>query len=302
MFWLLLTILAYFFLAIVSLFDRYFLVGSIPSPRIYTFNVVILWFLVGILLIPFGINLPAVSIILVGLASGLIRALAILFLTEGIIRSEVSRIVPAVSGFLPIFAFIFFFLYFPITEIVNLYQIIAFVLLVSGSIVISFSKFTKEFIHFKTLKYPFFSALLFALSFLITKILFMKTDFLTGFFLTSIGGVIFLGSMLVTPSFRKEIFTQKVTQKISGLFIFGQIIGGLGVFAQYYAIFLAKPGQVPIINALEGTRHLFLLFFVFLLFRWKPLLLKEEMGGMALFQKITGVLFIVSGLVLLAFK
>lgn len=301
-FWLLLAILAYFFLAIVALFDRYFLVGSIPSPRVYTFNVAFLWVLVGVFLIPFGINLPALGIILLGLASGLIRSFAILFLTESILRSEVSRVVPAISGFLPIFSFILFFLFFPKTEIVNLSQILASVLLIAGSVLISFKKFNREFINFKTLKHPIFSALFFALAFFLTKITFLKTDFLTGFFLTLIGGVIFIAFMLIYPLFRKEILTQKITQKISGFFILGQIIGGLGVFAQYYAIFLAKPGQVPVVNALEGTRHFFLLLFVFLLFRWKPMLLKEEMKGAVLFQKVLAVLFIVGGLAVLSFK
>src|SRR3989338_7071722 len=117
--WLLLAILAYFFLAIVALFDRYFLVGSIPSAKAYAFNVAVLWFLIAFLLIPLGVSLPVLSLILIGLASGLIRAFAILFLAESIIRSEVSRSVPAISGFLPIFSFIFFILYFPRTELLS---------------------------------------------------------------------------------------------------------------------------------------------------------------------------------------
>jgi len=91
----------------------------------------------------------------------------------------------------------------------------------------------------------------------------MKTDFLSGFFLNLIGGGIFIIFLLLHPRSRKEIFTQKVTQKISGFFLLGQVIGGLGVLAQYYAVFLALPGDVPIINALEGIRHVFLLAFVF---------------------------------------
>jgi len=130
----------------------------------------------------------------------------------------------------------------------------------------------------------------------------LKTDFLSGFFLTlmagAVGGLLFL----LSPGARKEIFTQKTNLKISSFFILGQIFGGLGVGFQFYAIFLASPGQVPLINALEGTRYVFLLFFIFLLSRWNSQLLKEEIRGAALFQKVIAVLFIVGGLAILALK
>lgn len=300
--WLLLAILAYFFLALVSLFDRYFLVGPMPSPKVYTFNVAILWIPFGLLLIPFGLNLPTDWLVLLAaLASGLTRVFAILFLMQGIIKSEVSRIVPANGAFLPIFSFLLFFLFFK-TDSLGSSQILAFLLLLAGSVLLSIKKFNREFLNFQILKYPAISAFLFALSFFLTKYLFLKTDFLSGFFLTLIGGAVGGLIFLIFPLARKEILTQKTNIKISSFFILGQILGGLGVVFQFYAIFLATPTQVPLINALEGTRYVFLLFFIFLLFHWRPALLKEGMMGAALFQKIAAVSFIIGGLALLAFK
>ena len=300
--WLLVAILAYFFLAVVSLFDRYLLIGPIPSPRIYTFNVGILWLLLCLFFIPFGISFPAGNLILLGLGAGLIRIFAILFLTKSIFESEISRVVPAIGGFLPIFSFLFFLLYFPKAEILNLFQLAAFILLLAGSILVSIKKFDKKFFTFKTLKYPVISALLFALTFFLTKILFLETGFLNGFFLVLIGGGLGAAIFLFSPKTKKEIFAQKVSQKVSGFFLLGQTFGGLGVFLQYYAVFLAEAGKIPVINALEGIRYVFLLFFVLLLSRWKPQLLKEEIKGAALFQKATAILLIGTGLILLALK
>jgi len=297
--WLLVTILSYFFLAIVALFDRYFLVGSISNPKVYTFYIGILWFLVCLFLIPFGIILPAGELIFLGLGAGLIRFFAILFLTKSIVRSEVSRVVPAIGGLLPIFSFFLFFLYLPRAEILNLSQLIAFILLVFGSVLISFKKFSLKFFTFKTLKYPLITAFLFALTFFLTKNLFLKTNFLSGFFLLLTGGGIGALSFLILPQVRKDIFSQKISQKISGLFLLGQAIGGLGVIFQQFAIFLAKPGQVPLINALDGIRYVFLIFFVWILSFWRPHLLKEEIKGTTLFQKIFAILFIGVGLALL---
>jgi drug/metabolite transporter (DMT)-like permease len=298
--WLIVTILAYFFLAIVSLFDRYFLVGAIPNPKTYTFYVGILWFFICLFLIPFGITRPGLSLIILGLFTGLIRIFAILFLTKAIVKSEVSRVVPAIGGLLPIFTFLFFFLYFPKTEILNLFQFITFLLLIFGSVLISPKKLSFKDFNFETLKYPIISAFLFALNFFLMKILFLKINFLNGFFLTLIGGGLGAVIFLIFSPVRESIFVQKFTPKISGLFLLGQVFGGLGVLSQFYAVFLAKPAQVPLINALEGIRYVFLLFFVFLLSLWRPHLLREEMKGTILLQKIIAILLIGGGLALLA--
>jgi drug/metabolite transporter (DMT)-like permease len=302
MYWLIVTILAYFCLAIVSLFDRYFLVGPIPNPKGYTFYVGILWFLISLFLIPFGITLPKSNLIILGLIAGLIRIFATLFLTKAIVKSEISRVVPAIGGLLPIFIYFFFFLYLPKTEILNLFQLIAFVLLVLGSVLISLRNFSLKDFNLQILKYPTISAFLFALSFFLTKILFLKTNFLTGLFLILIGGGLGAVIFLFSPSFRKTIFGQKITPQISVFLILGQAFGGLGVLFQFYAIFLAKPDQVPLINALEGIRYVFLLFFAFVTSLFKPKILKEEIGGRVLYQKIFAIFLISFGLAILSFQ
>ncbi len=300
--WFLAAILAYFFLAVVSLFDRYFLIGLIPEPKVYTFWVGVLTFLTAIFIIPFGINLPGKTFILIGLAAGFIRVFATLFLFKGIRQGEVSRTVPAINGFLPIFTFLIFFLFFPNVESFNLFQIIAFVLLVAGSILISLKKISFDFFNFKNLKYPAISAFLFSLNFFLTKNLFLKTDFLSGIFLMLMGVGLGAASFFIFPDFRKSFMVPKISFKVSGLVIFAQILGALAVLLQFYSVFLGKPSQVPLINALEGTRNVFLLLFVFILSRWRPNLLKEKMTGAVGFQKALAVSLIAGGLVILALK
>jgi len=298
--WLLVTILAYFFLAILSLFDRYLLVGPIPHPKIYTFYVGILSLFLCLFFIPLAIPLPEKGLIFLGLGAGIIRILAILFLTKGIVESEVSRVVPAIGGFLPIFSFLIFIPISSSQEILSISQITAFIFLVLGSVLISTKKISLKFLSLANLKYPIIAAFLYALTFFLTKVLFLKTRFLSGFFLIVLGSG--LGSLffLISKKTRKLIFSHKPTQKIGGLFILDQIFGGLGIIFQYYAVFLAKPSQVPLINALEGTRFVFLLGFVFFLSLWRPQLLKEEMKGKILIQKIFAILLIGIGLTILS--
>ncbi len=300
--WFVAAILAYFILAVVSLLDRYILIGPIHEPKVYAFGVGALTFLAAFLIIPFGLNFPSSNLILMGLASGFIRIFGVLFLYEGIRRLEVSRVVPAMNGFMPIFSFLIFFLFFPGVESFGLFTAIAFILLIGGSVLISPKKLSHIFSDFKNLKYPAISAFLLSLNFFLTKNLFMETDFLSGLFLMLVGVGIGTAAFFLFPDFRKHFKTPRISLKASGLLILTQIFGAVGGLLQFYAVFLSKPFQVPLINALEGTRDVFLLLFVFLLSLWRPDILKEKMAGASGFQKILAVLLISVGLVILALK
>ncbi len=300
--WLMFTILAYFFLALVSLFDRYLLIGPIKSPFVYTFWIGILWFFISLALVPFGVAFGDFKILILGLITGFIRIFAILFLNKAILESEISLVIPTVGGLLPIFSLFLFLIFLPETRILNPLYFLAFFLLILGSVLISLKEFSFKFFDFKKLKYPIFTSFLFALNFFLTKILYLKVNFLTGFFLTLFGGGIGAILFLLFPKIKKEILTKKPTSKVSGIFIFGQAAGGLGVLFQFLALYLAKPSQVPVINALEGVRYVFLLFFVFIFSIFKPEILKEEIKGKIFYQKIFAVLLIGMGLAILSFQ
>jgi len=301
MLWLIVAILAYFFLAVVSLFDRYFLIGPTPNPKVYTFQVGILWFLIGLLFLPF-VNFLGINIIFLGILAGLVRIVAIFYLSKSITENEISRVMPAIGGFLPIFSFLLFFLYFPKSESFSLIQGAAFFLLLVGSVLISLKKFSLKDFNFKILKCPFIAAFFFALNFFLSKKLYLETDFFNGLFLILFGGGLGAIVFLIFPEVREAIFGKKIVSKVSGLFVVGQAFGGIGVLFQQYAIFLAKPGQVPLINALEGIRYVFLLVFTILLSIKFPQILKEETSEKILVHKIFAILLIMVGLVFLAFK
>lgn len=213
MLWLLLAILAYFLLAVSALFDRYFLAGPIQNPKAYTFYVGILGFCVCPILLFFGVDFSSSWPVFLGILTGLARILAIFFLAKGLTMAEVSRVSPAISGFMPVFSFLLFFFFFPGYDSFSLVQGIAFILLVFGSIFISLKEFSFKFFSFQILKYPVFSAFLFALNFLLSKKLFLQTDFVTGFFFMLIGaglGAVFL-LFFKTPE--KIFFKRRLDKK-----------------------------------------------------------------------------------------
>ena len=300
--WLFFALLSYFLLAIVSIFDRYLLAGPMPNPAAYAFYVGILWFAVAAMLLPLGVVVPVGTGLFLGLLAGFLRILAILFLVKSIFTGEVGRVVPAIGGLVPIFAFILFFLAAPYGEALGIYQAIAFLLLVCGSVMISQKNFSSRAIRLDELRYPIVSAFLFALSFFLTKSVFLETNFTSGLLVILLGGGLGALSFLLWPELRRSIVQHQTKRSVSFLFLLGQAIGGAGVFCQFYAIFLAKPFQVPLVNALEGVRYIFLLLFIYLFSLNNPFLLKEEIRGAHISQKILAVLLISIGIFILAIR
>ena len=96
-------------------------------------------------------------------------------------------------------------------------------------------------------------------------------------------------------------------KKTAAIFFLNQGFGAGSVILQNWAIALVPFGFLAFINALEGTKYLFVLIFTILLSLTQPFWakragLKEEISKKILFQKIIAILFIGAGLTLLAFR
>ena len=102
MLWIIVSIIAYFLFAIVSLIDEILLSDRIIKPKVYAFYAGILSSLVLFLLF-FDSTIPSLSYILIALISGILWMLAIISFFESLKRYELSRVVPAIGAFLPVF-------------------------------------------------------------------------------------------------------------------------------------------------------------------------------------------------------
>jgi len=301
MLWLLITILAYLFLALASLADRYLLVGPLKDPKSYAFFVG-LFGMFSLVLVPFGFEIPAPNQIFLSLSAGVIWIFAIFLLYSAILQSEVSKIVPAIGGFLPIFTFFISRVVFSQEAKISFFEILAFSFLVFGSVLISLEK-KKEFLR-RDIKLSGLCAFFFAIGFFLMKAVYLQQTFISGFIWMRFGGIIFSLLLLIFPEVRKIVFSQGIVKKtqISLPLVLGQIAGGVGFMLQSFAVFLASPGQLPMINALEGIRYAFLLFFVLILSKISPQILKEQISGKMLLQKVLAIGFIGIGLALMAFN
>lgn len=299
--WLIITISFYLILAIVFLVDKYLLTGLIPNPGVYTFYVGVLGVL-ALILAPFvGFYIPTPYQIVLSLSAGAIYIYALFWFYKALSLFEASRVVPAISGLVPLFTFGLVYFSSLEKETLSLRGTIALILLVLGSIFITLEK--KKLINLKGFQISVLTALLLSSAFTLTKYVYLGQSFWNGFIWTKIGG--FLTAFLFfifMPKIRKEIFREKATfqKRTFGIFILNQTAGAGANILQNLAFALAPLAYIAVINALQGIQYVFLLIFTAILSIKFPQILKEEISKKIILQKVAAIFLIVSALAILA--
>lgn len=284
--WLIIIILAYFLFALVSLADKYILIGP-PQAKTYAFYVGILGALV-LLLIPFvGFSVPGLLEILFCLLAGALFIFSLLGLYQGLEHFEASRVIPAIGGFLPVFTLILTYFFSG-----ELGKISAFIPLVLGSVLISIEPGQK--VSFGSLKISVITAFLFSLTFVLSKYVYTMQPFWNGFIWIRIGAFVTALFFIFTKEIRKEILKKQFLfdKKTRTIFLTNQAVGGGAFVLQNWAISLAPLVYLSVINALQGIQYVFL-FLLALLF------LKEGLSKKIIAQKFFAILLIGIGLVIL---
>jgi len=293
--WLIIVLAGHFLNALAFLMDKFLLAKKIPSPFVYAFFIGALGIL-SLLLIPFGVAIPSIPEIVRALVAGMAFILALVFFFAGLKENEASRVVPLTGGFVPAFTFVFAYLF--LGERLGALEIVAFGALVAGGVLITLERKGRG--SKKGDIYAVVAALVFAVSFVITKQVYIEQAFISGFVWSRIGAFIMAASFLLIPSARHGIFNQP-KQKNQGstavLFFTGQVSGALGFVLVNYAISLAS---VSLVNAMQGAQYAFLLVMVALLAKKFPRVLSERLTGMILVQKIAAIVLISVGIVLIA--
>jgi drug/metabolite transporter (DMT)-like permease len=310
MFWLTITILGYFLLALVAIIDKILLAGPIPKPKVYAFYVGVLGIL-ALVLIPFGFDIP--DLIGIGLAflSGGLWVFALIALYSALRRYEASRVIPAIGGMLPLLTLSFSYLFSwqagREIEGFNSLKILSFLLLILGSVLINWEK--GKAITKKSLQLSILAALLFSLSFTTAKLVYLEQSFVSGFIWMRIGGFLIALLFIFSKDVREELFNKLKTEnrkplfkkpKIAVLFLFNQGMGATAGVLQNLAIYSAPMAYLAFINALEGTRYVFLLILTIILSLKFPRILSEKISKPILLQKTFAIILIAAGLVILA--
>jgi len=327
--WLIFTIFAYFLLALGAIIDKVLLAGPMPNPKVYAFYVGLLGILV-LALAPFGFEVPELTVIGMAFLSGGLWIFALFALYEALRRYEVSRVIPAIGGIMPVFTLVlsYFFAWQAggTVENFNFLKIVSFVFLITGSVLITLEKKKKIAIK-ENIQLSALAAFLFSLSFVTAKLVYLQQPFVSGLIWIRISGFVVALFFLFFKEVRNELFQKRrmfqkkikrehflkqpqakiavlkwTKPKVIALFLFNQLMAaGAGVL-QNLAVYLAPIFYLAFINALEGTRYVFLLALTIVISFKFPQVLSEKITRRILFQKTLAVFLIISGLLILAFS
>jgi uncharacterized membrane protein len=294
MIWLYITIIAYLLFALANIGDKLMVSHYQTKPVVYAFYVGILG-VFTLVLIPFGVIVPSAVHLFWALIGGLAFVMALLFMYQALHVGETTRAITILGGTSPIFTFIFSLFFIP--ENLSDRQLLAFACLVLAIIIISWppKDHKSKKLHRLQTKFSLVAGIFFALSYVLAKYVYANQPFVSGFFWIRVGGVLTALAILLWPQFRKQIFADlKKPKKKSkaGLLLVIQVLGGVGVVGQNFALSLTS---ASLVNALQAIQYAFIFVLTALLGKKIPQL-REKLSRSQIIQKTAAIILIAVGL------
>ncbi|MDP3970651.1 MAG: hypothetical protein Q8P90_03040 [bacterium] len=297
--WLGIVLAGHLLTAVSYILSKFLLTKSFQNPFIFTFYVGFLG-LASLFLIPLGFEVPTAIQLFINLLSGALFTLALLFFFISLQGAETSRIVPFIGAGIPVFTLIFELIF--LEGNFTFIQLTAFAVLVLGSVVITYEKGGTGFFEKTQLKLlggALIAALCFALALGISKVAFIDQPFMSAFIWMRLGS--FLSTLVILFSTKHRVAVIKAVElfkkKEGIIYLVTQSFGAVGFLLVSYAISLAS---VSIINALQGVQYAFLLIIAIIATVKYPNLLKENIGKSSLLTKISGVVIIIIGILMIS--
>lgn len=311
--WLFVAVSAYFINAGVYVADKFILSRRMHSSIVYAFFVGI-WSIFNAVILIFNPWVPNMRELGIDLLAGLLFLATLVFWYKALHQSEATRVVPIVGALIPIFSFLFSYIF--LGETLGERQFLAFLILIIGGVLISIkhTKFYAVRLIFERFKNTFgnilggihaqyrptsrlilnstVSAMFFAAYYVMIKYIYLTQPFIGSFVWSRFGT--FLGTLLIlfVPTWRAKIFDYQKgarSPRNFGFFISVRLLAALAFIMLNYAISL---GNVALVNSLQGIQYMFLIVIVIFLSTRYPHILREELGGGVLLQKMIGTVLI----------
>ena len=259
--------------------------------------------------LPFGFALPNQFVVAWSLAAGLAWILALWLFFVALKEGESSRVVPLAGSAVPVFTLVIAAIF--LGEALTGQQLWAVAALIAGGALLSIEFVGTTRLPKHVLLAAVGSGLAFATYFVIVDGIYERFGPFVSAFAYSRLGVGFVALLLLIWVLKNERGasskpgTRKATKRlsftragiiISAAFVGSKVLAAVALILQNYAISL---GSVSVVNALQGTQYAFLLVLAFIISHQFPKLFREEVGRVALGQKIAGIAVIGLGLVLL---
>ena len=303
--WILIVILGNLFAAISSVVAKVALSGSVSkpiNPTVYAFysglGGLVVFFTALIFNIWFNFLKIGLEEAVTGVISGIFLIFGLWPFYMALYRSEASRVMTLFVGSMPLFTFLI--KYFFLGERLNIIQLLAFIFLVSGGILVFLKKHNNFRLDLKSAFLTIGSALGIAIGLVLAGEIFKLQGFFSGFFWISIGYIFASLIIFFWPGQKKKILMigTYVEKRSLLLFISDKTFSILGSGLVKFAISLVS---ATLVNAFEGLRQFFVLIIAAVISFWRPDILKEELEGFVFWQKIIAAILVGVGLFLLIF-
>ncbi len=297
--WVLVALLGYFFNAVSALFDKFLLSDRIGAPVVYAFFVS-LFSLFALFFIPFGFHFGDFRNSGLLVFSGMLFIYGLVAFYYAVKNHEVSRVAPLLGTVVSLVGFGAAFLPGNIDgNTLSVWSFLALVFLIIGGLLISFDLPLRKGETIS--KLVLIAGLFIGVSAVLLKYGYGQTNFVSGVVWQRFG--MFLGgcSLLLTPSFRQQIFDQlahfsqkPARARSTGLFfVLNKVCAGVAAFLISYATF---HGSVSFVQALAGMQYVFILLLAFPLVRLYPDIYQEKLSLFDWLQKAGAVVLIGIGL------
>lgn len=295
--WLFITLGACFLLAIVNILDK-FIVTKTVKPSVFVFYSTIISLPI-FLLLPFGVEFLHSSIDwALAIFSGVSFGVALWFMYKSFATSEISHVGPLGGASISIFVVLLGSIF--LHEVISLKQLVALLLLVGGSLLISLEQSKKHQGWHKGILWVVIAGLCFAGSNVAAKYIYEVYGFYSGFVwtrgFTGIAAIFLLCTPTILRTLRQKNKILPIHKHNFLLIGSNKFLGGVGVLLIQYATALSS---VSLVNALTGAQYAFLIVLTAAFSKFRPSVLKEAYTRSEVVQEIIAVCFITVGVVLL---
>ncbi len=318
--WLIVALSSYFLSAGVHVADKFLLSKKFHSSVVYAFYVGI-WSVFNAVLLVIAPWIPNFNELLIDITAGFLFLVTLIFWYKALHQSEATRVIPIVGALTPIFSLLFSAIF--LGETLTQKQFLAFLILISGGILISIKQTKLHLIDKVVRRVRYFlgvlfgepharhrpvrrmiinsliSAALFACFYVLMKYIYLTQPFIGGFVWSRLGT--FIGTLLILLVSKWRFLIKKRHKETStpanfAFFLSVRFLASIAFILFNLAISL---GNVSLVNALQGTQYLFLIFLVLVISTKFPKILKEELGRGILLQKLIGIMLVSLGLYVL---
>lgn len=305
--WLPIVLFGHIATALSLVLSRLLLKRDFESPLVFTFFIGVLgmgswlaapWFIDGI----------DVQAAVINILAGVALVPALGFSYYAIQHAEVSRIVPFIDAGIPLTSLFLETVFLGV--VLGTWQYVGIGVLVCGAIIITRNprsadekKVDNEAGQAKKAvwRYALLSAMLFSVSFVLSKVAFNDQVFESAFIWIRLGSFLAVLPMLLFTKLRNQIISAAgmLTGKVGLMYGSTQLLGAAGFIAVNYAISVTS---VAVVNALQSAQYVALMIMSAAIGAKYPDVLEENFGGAMLWIKVIGAACIATGVVLLTLQ